>query len=198
VAYFHGDQIATTRHLTDGSADIVRSRVTTAFGEPVYEDGAVGTRYAYAGGWGYESFDALDWGTGELSTPLGFPYLHVGKRWYAPETGRFLERDPIGINGGMNVFAYGRQQPVTTADPSGLIPPKPPYYTEYPFPPRPLTPLTPQEELKRTKIERSIAKGIGGFCIVFGGPVLGPAAAGVLITVEVIEEVWDAIDPFEL
>jgi RHS repeat-associated protein len=51
-----------------------------------------------------------------------FPYLHVGARWYDPLTGRFLQRDPIGILGGANVYEYGGGNPVALADPSGLWP----------------------------------------------------------------------------
>jgi hypothetical protein len=41
-------------------------------------------------------------------------------RYYSPSTGRFITRDPIGYEGGVNVYAYTRNNPVMKADPSGL------------------------------------------------------------------------------
>ena len=45
--------------------------------------------------------------TGGASTPSqvgGFAYLR--NRWYDPRTGRFLTQDPIGLAGGVNLYAY--------------------------------------------------------------------------------------------
>jgi RHS repeat-associated protein len=88
--------------------------VYTAFGEPIYSEPPAQaggpTRYLYAGAWGYENLN-----------DAAFPYLHVGERWYDPATGRFLQRDPIGLFGGLNVYRYVRNNPVAIVDPSGLI-----------------------------------------------------------------------------
>ena len=55
--------------------------------------------------------------------------LHIGEeagiyymrnRWYEPHTGRFLSEDPIGLEGGINLYAYAGNDPVDRADPSGL------------------------------------------------------------------------------
>ncbi|WP_374491519.1 RHS repeat-associated core domain-containing protein, partial [Zoogloea sp.] len=40
-------------------------------------------------------------------------------RYYDPDTGRFISRDPIGLLGGMNVHAYA-PNPVEWVDPLGL------------------------------------------------------------------------------
>ncbi|MFO0971871.1 MAG: RHS repeat-associated core domain-containing protein [Phycisphaerae bacterium] len=45
--------------------------------------------------------------------------LHVGARWYWPETGRFLQRDPIGLRGGANAYVYSRNRPTFVIDPRG-------------------------------------------------------------------------------
>lgn len=39
--------------------------------------------------------------------------------------GRFLTRDPIGVAGGLNLYAYAGSNPATVADPRGLQPPSP-------------------------------------------------------------------------
>jgi hypothetical protein len=48
-----------------------------------------------------------------------FPYLHVGARYYDPSSGRFLQRDPIGVFGGRNVYAYVGNAPSHRIDPKG-------------------------------------------------------------------------------
>src|SRR5436189_2634301 len=40
-------------------------------------------------------------------------------RAYDPELGRWLSRDPIGENGGLNLYKYGANSPIVHIDPSG-------------------------------------------------------------------------------
>jgi len=42
-------------------------------------------------------------------------------RYYDPRTGRWLTRDPIGYDGGTNLYEFCANNPVTGVDPSGLI-----------------------------------------------------------------------------
>ncbi len=104
----------------------------TAFGEIVTLDSGVASRYGYVGAHGYEEhdYDSGDGGTtyrgdgvpdnllGRSATD-GFPFMHTGARYYDPSTGRFLQRDPIGISGGLNVYAYCGNNPVIRIDPNG-------------------------------------------------------------------------------
>ena len=62
--------------------------IYTSFGEPASAAGTVGTRYLYAGAFGYESIADLDRGRNATGQPIPFPFLHVGARWYDPATDR--------------------------------------------------------------------------------------------------------------
>jgi RHS repeat-associated protein len=42
-------------------------------------------------------------------------------RYYNPEIGRYMEADPIGLEGGLNPYAYAGSNPVMNSDPTGLV-----------------------------------------------------------------------------
>ena len=46
--------------------------------------------------------------------------INFRMRWYDAETGCWLSKDPIGLSGGMNVYAFCGNKPVNSTDPSGL------------------------------------------------------------------------------
>ena len=118
TSYLHGDLLDSTMLATDAGGTAVSAVSYTAFGEPVGDPSQLGTRYGYAGGWGYES---------DLLTLSGAPNTasitlqHVGERWYQPGVGRFVQRDPIGIRGGLNTYAYVEDNPLSHVDPAGLV-----------------------------------------------------------------------------
>ena len=47
--------------------------------------------------------------------------LLLGHRYYDPSTGRFLNRDPISYNGGVNLYEYVNNSPAMDQDPSGYL-----------------------------------------------------------------------------
>jgi RHS repeat-associated protein len=51
-------------------------------------------------------------------TETGLHYNYY--RTYNPGIGRYITPDPIGLEGGINLFTYVRSNPVTFADPLGL------------------------------------------------------------------------------
>lgn len=42
-------------------------------------------------------------------------------RYYEPDTGRYLATDPIGLEGGINLFVYGANNPMILIDATGEI-----------------------------------------------------------------------------
>ena len=106
--YYHGDLIGTTRLMSDPSGGSIEPAVYTAFGDritgPTTTDAS---RYGYVGAWGYQQH-------------ADFPYMHVGARYYDPSSGRFLQRDPIGIEGNINVYEYADGLPTSDVDPEGM------------------------------------------------------------------------------
>jgi RHS repeat-associated protein len=87
----------------------VKSFSTDAFGKVAGADGA-GTTNPEVGFAGASTGDPQG----------GFTYLR--NRWYDPQTGRFLTQDPIGLAGGVNLYAYAGNNPVMFSDPFGLCP----------------------------------------------------------------------------
>ena len=114
--YYHADMVGSTRIMTDGAGNGFDEAAYTAFGQLQFAGTA--HRSGYAGAWGYQA-PASD----NPSDPyLAFPFLHVGHRYYDPTTGRFLQRDPIGLLGGINVYDYVGGGPTRRVDPAGLRP----------------------------------------------------------------------------
>jgi RHS repeat-associated protein len=80
---------------------------------------------------GTTRFDA--WGNSLASTGATPLYGYAGRepdetgliycraRYYDPAVGRFTQRDPTGLRGGINQFAYVGGNPVNRVDPSGTI-----------------------------------------------------------------------------
>ena len=70
------------------------------------------------------------------SSLIGNPYMFTGRRWdeeteiyyyrarmYSSSLGRFLQRDPIGILGGINLYGYVGNSPINYTDAYGLLNP---------------------------------------------------------------------------
>jgi uncharacterized protein RhaS with RHS repeats len=47
---------------------------------------------------------------------------YYGYRYYSPELGRWVNRDPIAEKGGLNIYAFLENAPVDFVDALGLLP----------------------------------------------------------------------------
>uniref|UniRef100_UPI0010FA176B RHS repeat-associated core domain-containing protein n=1 Tax=Chitinivorax sp. B TaxID=2502235 RepID=UPI0010FA176B len=61
--------------------------------------------------------------TGREPDVAGLIYYRA--RWYDPSIGRFTQRDPSGLAGGLNPYGYVDGDPINLIDPSGLTSAKP-------------------------------------------------------------------------
>ena len=93
----------------------------------------------------YDSFGKVLVDTNPGFQPFGFKsglydpdtgLVHFGARWYDPETGRWISKDPILLEGGLNLYVFCGNDPVNFADPWGLCESlRMPNGTRIPYPP---------------------------------------------------------------
>lgn len=121
--------------LTDAAGNVVESYSYDAYGCTTIFDSsgnaltsdlglptsAVGNRYLWQGR--------------EYDSETGLYYFRA--RWYSPETGRWLSKDPIGISGGLNLYAFCGNNPVNFVDPFGLCEGKSDYWSQQLLKPNP-------------------------------------------------------------
>lgn len=103
--YFHNNYLGTPVLMTDSTGTVVWEGDYKPFGEAgVHPSSTVVNNFRFAG----QYFDS--------ETGLHYNY----HRYYDPKTGRYLTPDPIGLRGGINLFAYVNNNPIKRVDPFGL------------------------------------------------------------------------------
>lgn len=103
VFYLHADHLNTPRLATDESGQELWRWSSDAFGEGA-ATGALTVNLRFPGQY-YDS-----------ESGLHYNYF----RDYDPQTGRYVESDPIGLKGGLNTFAYVMGNPAMFIDSKGL------------------------------------------------------------------------------
>ena len=101
--YYLFDSLGSVIGLTDASGTLVESYRYSVYGQPL-QTSTVGNPYLFTG----RRFDS----------ETGLYYYRA--RYYSPELRRFIEPDPIGFEGGMNLYAYVGNDPGNALDPLGL------------------------------------------------------------------------------
>ena len=102
MGYVTADQLNTPRAVTDQSATLEWSWTSDPFGNG-QPTGSLTYNLRFPG----QYYDA----------ETGHSYNYF--RDYDPATGRFIESDPIGLNGGINTYTYASANPLEFSDSSG-------------------------------------------------------------------------------
>jgi len=110
IHYVHFDHLGTPRQVTNANQSVVWSWISAPFGDSAPDQDPDGdlTDFVLNLRFPGQYFDA--------ESGLHYNYF----RTYDPETGRYIESDPIGLEGGLNSFAYAGSNPQRYTDPLGL------------------------------------------------------------------------------
>ena len=109
--YYHFDGLGSVTSLTNSTGSTGESYTYDAFGKPLIKNASgtpltassIGNRYMFTG----REYDA--------ETGLYF----YRARYYSPELGRFLQRDPVGYIADLNLYTYCSNNSPNLTDPFG-------------------------------------------------------------------------------
>jgi RHS repeat-associated protein len=106
--FYHFDQTGNTLAITDPEGQVAAAYAYGPYGEPMGQRGDVKDNpFTYVGEYG-----VMDQGDGL--------YL-MGTRFYDGHAGRFLQRDTLGLAGGLNLYTYAANNPIMGVDPDGTF-----------------------------------------------------------------------------
>lgn len=104
--YYHSSDLGHTLAVTDHNGSVTDSFAYTPLGQSTQSFQSCREWFTLSG-----SFAVID---------LGHGHYHMRHRLYHAALGRFLQRDPIGMAGGANLYAYSGSDPINGVDPFGL------------------------------------------------------------------------------
>jgi len=111
ILYLHPDHLDTPRLASNQQQTVVwKLPLTQAFGEDLKQTDPDGD--------GQHMHIALRFAGQVYDQETGLHYNYF--RDYDPLTGRYLQSDPIGLDGGLNTYAYVGNNPLKFIDPEGL------------------------------------------------------------------------------
>ncbi|MBB3178448.1 RHS repeat-associated core domain-containing protein [Variovorax sp. Sphag1AA] len=110
TVYYHNDHLGTPQRITDHSGAVVWSATYDAFGKATTQTTS-------------EPATAV---VSNLRLPGQYWDAETGlhyndRRYYDPDTGRYTARDPLGFEGGINLYTYAAGAPGRYSDPTGEI-----------------------------------------------------------------------------
>jgi RHS repeat-associated protein len=95
--FYHSDRMGNVTAMVNGAQKIVARYLYDPFGNTISKSGPLADANLYR----YASKE---------SHPLS-GLIYFGRRFYHPNLQRWLNRDPIGEGGGVNLYRYGRNSP---------------------------------------------------------------------------------------
>ena len=105
--YYTFDAMGSTSELTDETGVAANWYEYDPFGNLLGQSETVANPFLFVGEYGV------------MRNGSGFDFMRA--RFYDIETGRFVSEDPLGLaGGGVNLYTYASNDPVISADPSGL------------------------------------------------------------------------------
>ena len=107
--FYHYDKIGNTLALSDANGQIISWYAYNPFGLYVASGQTNQNPFTFVGAYG-----VIDEGTG---------LFFMRNRFYDATKGRFIQCDPIGFDGGINLYTYTGNNPVNRIDPLGLFDP---------------------------------------------------------------------------
>lgn len=109
--YYQYDGLGSTVAITDINGTVVNKYVYDDFGNLATNSvEAIANPLKYVGKYGVQT-DVND-------------LLYMRARYYKPSFGRFINKDPIGLSGGINPYRYVQNNPINLNDPFGLKTPQ--------------------------------------------------------------------------
>ncbi|MDD5063727.1 MAG: RHS repeat-associated core domain-containing protein [Phycisphaerae bacterium] len=103
--YLH-DGLGSTRQLTANNEAVVASYTYDSFGSLIASSGSATNPYGFTGEQQFSEADNL---------------VYLRARYYSPQIGRFISRDPIGYVDGLNLYTYVKNNSTNYIDPSGKL-----------------------------------------------------------------------------
>ncbi|MGZ6973523.1 MAG: Ig-like domain repeat protein [Acidimicrobiia bacterium] len=105
VQYLLGDQLQSTRAITNAAGSVIGTYRYTPYGELADHSGSASTPFQYNSQY--------------RDSESGLIYLRA--RYYDPAVGQFTSADPLKL-GGQGDYSYAANSPLTESDPTGLWP----------------------------------------------------------------------------
>ena len=101
--YYHKDALGSITAMTDVNGQVAQTYEYDSFGNIANQTGNIENPFTYTG----REYDA--------ETGLYF----YRARYYDARAGRFINEDPIGFGGGINIYGYVENSPINLIDPFG-------------------------------------------------------------------------------
>ncbi len=111
--FYHADGNGNVTYLVDSSQGLAASYRYDPYGRTISSSGSL----ASANGYRFSSKEHFDRGIQSGWMPL----YYYGYRWYAPIMQRWVNRDPILERGGINLYGFVANEPISKIDPTGRM-----------------------------------------------------------------------------